>query len=359
MNRNEKILEEFDLKSRLYDDFRIKIESLIKELLIQKNLSFHQINSRLKSKERLEEKLLRKNSKYSKLADLTDITGLRIITHFEDDVDLIAEAIDSEFEKDEKNSIDKRKIEIDRFGYKSLHYVISLSKKRTSLSEYKRFVGLKAEVQIRSILQHAWAEIEHDIGYKGEIQVPQSLKRNFHRVAALLETADIEFVNIKTRMDAYKKDVLAKLSTNSKELLIDKESFTAFVENDETVSTIDKSICKKVKREYVETSNHISVNAYEEFDFFEIKTISQLKHLLDINKESIIEIAYEWLAGDEFGTYYGKGICIFYLFYYLLGKSKDEEFIYQYFERFIYFESDLEIEKSVEKLVGIYHKLEN
>jgi len=77
-----------------------------------------------------------------------------------------------------------------------LHYVASLISEREKLTEYKRFAGIKVEIQIRSTLQHAWAEIEHDIGYKGENSVPDSLKRNFSRVAALLEVADIELMQL-------------------------------------------------------------------------------------------------------------------------------------------------------------------
>ena len=98
---------------------------------------------------------------------MTDITGVRVITYFADQVDEIAKVMEGEFNIDIKNSIDKRDIlDPDRFGYLSLHYVIvSLSSARCALAEYRSFSELKAEVQVRSILQHAWAEIEHDLGY--------------------------------------------------------------------------------------------------------------------------------------------------------------------------------------------------
>ncbi|WP_242785636.1 GTP pyrophosphokinase [Bacillus cereus] len=119
-------------------------------------------------------------NKYSTLNDITDISGIRVITYFSDDVDKVASMIQNEFEIDETNSVDKRTLlDPDRFGYLSLHYVIKLNTLRTSLVEYQRFKDLKAEVQIRSILQHAWAEIEHDLGYKSKNSIPRVVKRDF------------------------------------------------------------------------------------------------------------------------------------------------------------------------------------
>ncbi|RYE12319.1 MAG: choice-of-anchor D domain-containing protein, partial [Sphingobacteriaceae bacterium] len=134
----------------------------------------------------------------------------------ESDIDPIAELIEKEFIKDEDNSVDKRKLQVDRFGYKSLHVVVSLNNERTTLKEYNRYKEFKCEIQIRSILQHAWAEIEHDLGYKGEISVPEPYKRSFNRLSALLETADIEFVRLKQELEQYENNLpnLIKSKTN-------------------------------------------------------------------------------------------------------------------------------------------------
>ena len=64
---------------------------------------------------------------------------------------------------------------------------------RMVLRENKAFEGLKCEIQIRSVLQHAWAEIEHDLGYKSELTIPKEVRRSFSRLAGLLELGDKEF----------------------------------------------------------------------------------------------------------------------------------------------------------------------
>ncbi|MBT7630134.1 MAG: hypothetical protein HN597_10600 [Desulfobacula sp.] len=77
--------------------------------------------------------------------------------------------------------------------YASIHYLIRLTDDRTKLLEYKRFKNLIAEIQVRTILQHAWAEIEHDIQYKSIDTIPVEIHRRFMSLAGMLEIADREF----------------------------------------------------------------------------------------------------------------------------------------------------------------------
>ena len=158
------ILKEYDNKREILENLDKSLETLINSLLKQKGIKAHQIQTRVKNRDSLEKKILAKQ-KYEFLDDITDIVGIRIITYFEDEVDKVAKVVEEEFDIDRENSVDKREIDTDRFGYRSLYYVASLKKSRTILSEYSDFETFKFEFQIRSILQHSWAEIEHDLGY--------------------------------------------------------------------------------------------------------------------------------------------------------------------------------------------------
>ncbi|WP_035571385.1 GTP pyrophosphokinase, partial [Halonatronum saccharophilum] len=202
------ILNEYDEKYGLYELFTEKTKKLIEELLEGSNINIHSINSRAKEKSSLKNKLKESEEEYNNLSDITDLSGVRIITFFEDEVDKVAKIIKREFEIDYGNSVDKRNLlEPDRFGYLSLHYILKLSPHRLKLAENKKFKDYKVEIQISSILQHAWAEIEHDLGYKSEEAVPREIRRKFSRLAGLLEIADIEFVRIRDELKKHKKEL--------------------------------------------------------------------------------------------------------------------------------------------------------
>ncbi len=139
-NYSAKILQEYEQQCALYSDFTEKIEKLIRDLIKEKSIKIHSIPSRLKNSDSLKKKLDRKEREYSKLSDITDISGIRVITYFADDVDAVAKVIEEEFDIDRENSVDKRALlDPDRFGYISLHYVAKLPNSRLQLTEYRRF----------------------------------------------------------------------------------------------------------------------------------------------------------------------------------------------------------------------------
>ena len=118
----EKILQEYNSKRKIYKNFTKKLKELIIDLVNDK-ANIHIINSRVKERASLNAKLDKPESNYNSLAEITDISGIRIITYFENDVDIISDIIENEFKIDWDNSVDRRKIiEPDRFGYLSIHY---------------------------------------------------------------------------------------------------------------------------------------------------------------------------------------------------------------------------------------------
>ena len=115
------ILKEYDNKREILENLDKSLETLINSLLKQKGIKAHQIQTRVKNRDSLEKKILAKQ-KYEFLDDITDIVGIRIITYFEDEVDKVAKVVEEEFDIDRENSVDKREIDTDRFGYRSLYY---------------------------------------------------------------------------------------------------------------------------------------------------------------------------------------------------------------------------------------------
>jgi ppGpp synthetase/RelA/SpoT-type nucleotidyltranferase len=132
--------------------------------------------------------------KYSNpIADITDLAGVRIITFFPETIARIDEIVAKEFQVLERSDKGEKLYEEERFGYRSVHYLARLSETRSSLPEYQKYSGTVIEIQPRTILQHAWAEIEHDIQYKSTSVIPQEIGRRFKALAGMLEIADREF----------------------------------------------------------------------------------------------------------------------------------------------------------------------
>ncbi|EOG8149201.1 GTP pyrophosphokinase family protein [Citrobacter werkmanii] len=285
----DEIIKQYDEKKESFDSFALSLKSLLNTLIRDAGYSIHSLESRVKTRNSLSEKIIRKD-KYDCIEDITDIIGIRIITHYSDDVDKIAKIIKREFTLDEKNSIDKRStIEPDRFGYLSLHYVISLSENRTDLTEYASYKNVKAEVQIRSILQHAWAEIEHDIGYKSLNGLPNEIKRYFSRLAGLLEIADDEFIKIKESINVRTQEVLASLESDNSTEVLDLVSLNEYLNRSKTISGIAHQIYLKYQLPVKDTAEKDLDRILSGLFFLDVKTIPQLNTLLKENTENIIK----------------------------------------------------------------------
>jgi hypothetical protein len=89
-----------------------------------------------------------------------------------------------------------------RFGYSSRHLLIGVDPGRAG--ELPELVGRVVQVQVRTVLQHAWAEFEHDIRYKGTVpdEHASEFDRRFTLAAGLLELADQQFTAIRERLRA-------------------------------------------------------------------------------------------------------------------------------------------------------------
>jgi ppGpp synthetase/RelA/SpoT-type nucleotidyltranferase len=146
------------------------------------------------------------------LLQITDLAGVRIITYFPDAIGLVEEVIKKELVIIERTDKSKSFEASGKLGYQSVHYLIKLGDERLHLPEYAPFAGLVAEVQVRTILQHAWAEMEHDIQYKSEDQIPTEIRRRFASLAGLIEIADREFQAIQDSDAELRKQIRASLA---------------------------------------------------------------------------------------------------------------------------------------------------
>ncbi len=146
---------------------------------------------------------------------MTDFCGLRIITRFTTEVEEVCKIITEEFLVDEERSEDKTVHAPREFGYMSKHYVVQVAEKRRQLDEWEPYVELYAEIQVRTVVQHAWAVIEHKVIYKNGSRLPQEVTRGFSQMSALLEVADFHFEGLLERKKELERLAAEEVSTGS------------------------------------------------------------------------------------------------------------------------------------------------
>lgn len=218
---SEIILEEYRSQMPVFEKMQAEVMQQLEEALGRSGIIVTAITSRIKTEESLQGKLALKGHKYHSLADITDILGARVITFYTDDVDRIAAIAEQLFDIDWNNTVDKRKLhETDSFGYNSLHYICRLPG-----------YDFRFELQLRTTLQHAWASINHDIGYKTGVEIPREYLRQINRLAGILEMADDEFSRIRTEITDYRRRVQT-LVKNGKldDVQLDGDTFTSYLQ---------------------------------------------------------------------------------------------------------------------------------
>jgi ppGpp synthetase/RelA/SpoT-type nucleotidyltranferase len=335
---SDAILSEFDAKADLFLRITAKAALLIEELLVAEQIAVHSVTYRTKQRKSLVKKLSKPGRSYKSIRDVTDIVGIRIITYFEDDVDRVSAVLEREFAVDKRNSIDRRlALDPDRFGYVSIHHVVRLNRARAKLYEYRFFDQFPFEIQTRSILQHAWAEIEHDLGYKSTNEVPRAIRRRFSRLAGLLELADTEFNTIRTALSSYDQEVAQKIQVVPNDVEINKNSLIAFLLTNPLVHYLDEVIAKAGKWNLVDAVEGVS-SYIEYLNFVGVHTIGSLNEALSRHSNLLHAFAMKWLEfpdeGDPDDNTIEKGIAIFYLVYIILAEQGDKSKIVHYADLF-------------------------
>jgi putative GTP pyrophosphokinase len=335
-NVNQHILAQYDATVHLYDGLAKKARDLVEEMLREADIRFHSVTSRVKKRDSLSKKIAKENKDYHELNDLTDIAGVRVITYFEDDVDKVAERIEGEFTIDRTNTVDKRKgLAPDRFGYQTMQHIAKMDSGRTRYFEYARFDGLKFEIQTRSILQHAWAEMEHDLGYKNPESIPRQARRRFSRLAGLLEIADDEFVRLRDELEAYRREVPQRIEADPQEVEIDKDSLTALYRASPLIQALDNEISLIAGVPLIDYSeNETSIVLLEEKDvkllqLLQIRTVEEVEAALRENRDELTAFVRNyWAALGERSSgagHFTAGVSILYLIYFLAGKTLERD----------------------------------
>ena len=279
----EMLLQQFRELRPTLEQLAQEAYDLLQQALHEQGIYVTGVEYRVKKEKSLAGKLELKGAKYKSIDDITDLVGLRVITFYTDEVDKVAAIAKRVFDIDWKESVDKRKLhELDAFGYNSLHYICRL-----------KTGGPRFELQMRTALQHVWSTIEHDTGYKGDVKIPREYKRQFSRLAGMMELIDDEFSRLRMVLTDYRRQTLA-LVKNGKldDVPLSAETFRGYLEL-HPFDRLNKRIAAVNQAEIFPVSMMSYLPVLESFG---LETLGDVQHFIDENSDDAYQLALSQLA---------------------------------------------------------------
>ena len=291
----EMILDEYRAKLPVFNRIKELVLETLRKSLDEKNIVVAGLEARIKSEKSLTGKLELKGYKYRTLDDITDILGARIITFFSDEVDIISALVERMFDIDWDNSVDKRKmLEIDRFGYMSLHYICRIPKSMCDDPSMPELNETRFELQMRSALQHVWANMQHDMGYKSDVEIPVEYQRNMSRLAGMLELADEQFSRIRKEITDYRRNVQSLVASgNFDEVPLNGDTFRSYCD----LRPFKRLADKMATINQAELYDDSLMPYYNVLVHMGMKTIGDVERLRVENSDAAYQLALIQLAG--------------------------------------------------------------
>lgn len=211
---------DYDQKCIHYKALGDLIRLYLIESLTAAKISFTDIQFRVKTFHSFFTKIKRKkyyNEPYSKIED---ICGVRVICTFKEDLQKVTELIPLLFDS---KPPDNKELDIQSklIGYRGIHQIVKLKAAICdSSSFYNKLKGLNAEIQIRTIVQHSWAEVSHKLNYKDEENVPTEFQEMLANISSTLSLVDNLYSNLRKEKEELKNKLKSK---NKKTFPLDQE----------------------------------------------------------------------------------------------------------------------------------------
>lgn len=329
----DQVCAEFDQRKGLLEESCGRVKNLIEDCLRDAKLRYQSVQARVKSREKLRTKYLNPDKDYTKLDDITDLAALRVITYYEDQLDPVVDVIKREFAVIPEKSVDKRKTDPDRFGYRAVNLVCTHSQTRKSDVQFKNHWGFVFEIQVTSVLGHAWSEIEHE-WYDLRETYPDRIKRRFSRLAALLEIAESEFVSLRDQRISYVRSVGVRVEAGVPDISVDAVSLQTFC-REPLVARLDAAVCEVLERPLVQAADTVFKGRATVANAVGLTTVRKLRDSMRKHETAIPEFVRRaipiWAEEHRRGIPVSPGISIYQLAMMLAG-VQGEDALRQLFE---------------------------
>lgn len=208
-----------------YEKLCAEVAYILNRELNNEEIEFSTITYRAKNLNSFLEKIQRKSYR-DPVSEITDFAGVRVVCLYIDDLKKLEKVISEHFEIVEKiDKLTDRKA--DQFGYGAIHFIVRLGK-NASGARYDDLKNLVCEIQTRTVLQDAWAIIDHHLVYKNESNIPTVLRSRLNLLAGNFQSADEKFSDIRAEREEYLKEV-ENSEINSEQFLENELNLDSFV----------------------------------------------------------------------------------------------------------------------------------
>jgi len=295
-------IEWYKKERQFYLQLCDEVTARLKEKLEENNVLYNDISYRAKEIDSFKDKCYK--TKYSSpMNEIYDMAGVRVTTYTTAEVKKIKAIIEATFIVDVEHCSDKSEtIEVDRFGYISVHYIAEF-KEDSKVTAFDLYKGMKFEIQVRTLLQHAWSEVEHDRNYKFNGVLPKDLKRRFYRLAGILELVDDEFESLAIDVEKYKHDVEGKEDKKELEVLLSHKAistyFSQIYEEDVIFDNSDDEVIRYLAEFGIKTIGDLD-------QLYESVCEDIVSQMLDLNGPSynVAELARDILIVKDVNKYF-------------------------------------------------------
>lgn len=278
----EALMEQYRKSHPSLEKLAKEAYDLLRNTLREQGIYVTAIEYRVKTEKSLAGKLEMKGAKYKTIDDITDLVGLRVITFYTDEVDKVAAIAKRIFDIDWQESVDKRKHQLNAFGYNSLHYICRL-----------KTGGPRFELQMRTALQHVWSTIEHDTGYKGDVMIPSEYRRQFSRLAGMLELIDDEFSRLRIVLTDYRRQIQSLVKNGQlDDVPLSADSFRSYLDL-RPFDRLNRRIAAVNQAEIYPVSMMPYLRLLESFG---LETLGDVQRFIDENSDDAHQLALSQLA---------------------------------------------------------------
>jgi len=211
-----------------YERLREEAEFALQKRIDAQGIKLHSLTSRVKGLLSLEEKTQRKGYT-SPLEQAPDVVGVRVVVLFLPDIFTVADIVNSLFDVVDASDTVEGSADPATFGYMSQHFEANLSAKHTG-PRYDGLGNIRFEVQVRTLLMDAWANVSQFLGYKDELSIPAELRRDFHALSGLFYVADKHFELFFDQTKAVRQETEQLLAEASNAVPLNLDTLAAFLE---------------------------------------------------------------------------------------------------------------------------------